>query len=49
MQHMGDLEALLPILAGYGLGRAHQWSRVWRTTPLRRRLERAVDAFRKAK
>ncbi|WP_203593854.1 hypothetical protein [Streptomyces sp. SID9124] len=41
-------QALATILGGYGAGRIHQWSRTWRTTPLRYRLQNAVEAFRRS-
>lgn len=47
MQHLEYFQTVAPIVVGYSLGRVHQWSRTWRTTPLRERLEKAVDAFRK--
>ncbi|MFG2681540.1 hypothetical protein [Streptomyces sp. NPDC048392] len=47
MRYWEYLEAATPVAVGYTLGRLHQWSRMWRGTPLRRRLEKAVDAFRR--
>ncbi|WP_190039841.1 hypothetical protein [Streptomyces fructofermentans] len=47
MKYVEFLGPMAQFVLGYGLGRAHQWSRHWRTTPLKRRLERAAAAFRK--
>ncbi|MFJ3087445.1 hypothetical protein [Streptomyces sp. NPDC086838] len=47
-QYLEIGQALATVNGGYGAGRIRQWSRTWRTTPLRYRLQNAVEAFRRS-